>query len=55
MGRSSTPNGPGPVQPENILAYQKLYGVKFTDWELGVLEAFDAVAMESMAQSAKEG
>lgn len=55
MGRSSAPNGPGPIQPENILAYQRLYSVRFTDWELGVIEAFDAVAMEAMSQSAKVG
>lgn len=48
MGRSSTFNGPGPIKPENILAYQQLYGVKFTDWELGVIEAFDDIMLEGM-------
>lgn len=50
MGRSSTFNGPGPIQPENILAYQQLYGVQFTDWELGVIEAFDDIMLEAMQQ-----
>ncbi|QOY96328.1 hypothetical protein IM543_11200 [Massilia sp. UMI-21] len=50
MGRSSTVNGPGPIQPENILAYQQLYRVRFTDWELEVIEAFDAIAMEAMSK-----
>lgn len=47
IGRSMTPGGPGPIQPENILAYQQLYRVAFTDWELSVIEAFDAVALEA--------
>jgi hypothetical protein len=43
-----TANGPGPIQPENILAYQQLHGVRFTSWELDVIEAFDAVALEEI-------
>jgi len=41
-------NGPGPIMPENILAFQQLHGVKFTPWELDVIDAFDAIAMEAM-------
>lgn len=48
MGRTSTLNGPGPIQPENILAYQQLYRVQFTDWELEIIEAFDAIALDAM-------
>lgn len=48
MGRSQGFNGPGAIQPENILAYQQLYSVKFTGWELEMIEAFDAVALESL-------
>lgn len=48
IGRSYGPGGPGPIQPENILAYQQLHGVRFTAWELEVIEALDAVALEAM-------
>jgi len=48
IGRSMTMNGPGPIMPENILAFQQLHGVKFTPWELDVIDAFDAIAMEAM-------
>lgn len=41
-------NGPGPIQPENILAYQALHRVQFTSWELSVLEQFDAIALDAM-------
>jgi len=48
IGRSMTVNGPGPITPQDILAYQTLYGVTFTAWELEVIDAFDAVALEAM-------
>lgn len=48
MGRSMGPSGPGPITAENILAHQQLHRVRFTDWELEVIEAFDAVALEAM-------
>jgi hypothetical protein len=50
IGRSITANGPGPIQPENILAYQQLHGVRFTPWELDVIDAFDAVALAALAK-----
>jgi hypothetical protein len=43
-----TMNGPGPIMPENILAFQQLHGVTFTPWELDVIDAFDAIALEAM-------
>lgn len=43
-----TMNGPGPITPQDILAYQTLYGVTFTAWELEVIDAFDAIAIEAM-------
>jgi hypothetical protein len=48
IGRSMTMNGPGPITPQDILAYQTLYSVTFTAWELEVIEAFDAIALEAM-------
>jgi hypothetical protein len=48
IGRSMSINGPGPIHPENILAYQTLHGVRFTSWELGVLDQFDAIALDAM-------
>lgn len=48
IGRSQTFGGPGPILPENILAYQQLNGVKFTAWELSVIEEFDAIAIDAM-------
>jgi hypothetical protein len=48
IGRSMTMNGPGPIMPENILAFQQLHGVTFTSWELDVIDAFDAIALEAM-------
>jgi hypothetical protein len=47
-------SGPGPILPENILAYQQLHNVRFSSWELEVIEAFDAIALEAMyAQQSK--
>ncbi|WP_157201817.1 hypothetical protein [Massilia sp. Root335] len=48
MGRSMTVNGPGPVTPQDILAYQALHRVEFSAWELDVIEVFDAIALEAM-------
>jgi hypothetical protein len=48
IGRSMTTNGPGPITPLDILAYQTLYGLTFTPWELEVIDAFDAIALEAM-------
>jgi hypothetical protein len=53
MGRSVTMGGAGPILPENILAYQQLHGVRFTPWELEVIDAFDAVALEAMSKQQK--
>lgn len=50
MGRSMTFNGPGPITPQDILAYQQLHDVRFTAWELDVIDAFDAVALEAMSK-----
>jgi hypothetical protein len=52
IGRSMTMDGPGPITPQDILAYQTLYCVKFTSWELEVIDAFDAVAIEAMHKKA---
>lgn len=43
-------NGPGPILPENILAFQQLHRVRFSTWELDVIEAFDEVALEVISQ-----
>ncbi len=49
-----TPSGPGPILPENILAFQQLYGVRFSPWELDVIEAFDGVALEAIQQQSSK-
>jgi hypothetical protein len=48
IGRSMTINGPGPITAQDILAYQTLYRVEFSAWELEVIESFDAIALEAM-------
>jgi len=48
IGRSMGPNGPGPILPENILAFQQLHGVRFSAWELEVIEAFDEVSLDAI-------
>ncbi len=48
IGRSMTINGPGPITAQDILAYQTLYRVEFSPWELEVIESFDAIALEAM-------
>ena len=48
MGRSMTINGPGPVTPQDVLAYQALHRVEFSAWELDMIEVFDAIALEAM-------
>jgi len=54
IGRSMTPSGPGPILPENILAFQQLYGVRFSPWELDVIEAFDGVALDAIQQQSSK-
>ena len=48
MGRSMSFSGPGPITPQDILAYQTLHGVRFSSWELEVIEQFDAIALNAM-------
>lgn len=48
IGRSMGPNGPGPILPENILAFQQLHHIQFSPWELDVIEALDEVALEAL-------
>jgi len=37
-----------PIKPSEVLAYQRLHGVRFNPWEVDTLAALDRVAMESM-------
>lgn len=39
--------GIGPITLAGIQAYQALYRVRFTDWELEILQMFDRIALES--------
>ena len=50
IGRSVSANGPGPILPENILAFQQLHRMRFSTWELEVIDAFDEVALEAISQ-----
>lgn len=39
--------GPGPISLQGIEVYERRYGLRFTEWEVDVLQMFDAIAMES--------
>ena len=40
--------GLGPITLAGIQAYQELYRVRFTEWELGLLQMFDRIALSSI-------
>lgn len=46
MGRPPSMNGMEKISAQEIVAYQSLYGVRFTRWELDTLAMFDAIALE---------
>lgn len=46
MGRPPSMNGIEKISAQEIVAYQSLYGVRFTRWELDTLAVFDAIALE---------
>jgi len=39
--------GLGPITLGGIQAYQSLYRVQFTEWELEILHVFDRIALSS--------
>jgi len=46
LGRPSSMGGPERITTQEIIAYQTLYEVRFTRWELDTLAMFDAIAIE---------
>ena len=50
LDRQPVMEGIGPITTAGILAHQDLYRVRFTEWELEVLQTFDRIAMEAAAR-----
>jgi hypothetical protein len=46
MGRPPSMEGVAEITLNEILAYQQLYRVQFSPWELDMLDTFDAIALE---------
>jgi hypothetical protein len=46
LDRQPSMGGLGPITLQGIQAYESLYRVRFTEWELDVLHIFDRIAME---------
>lgn len=46
MGRPPSMNGMEPISAQEIAAYQSVYRVRFTGWELDVIAMFDAIAID---------
>lgn len=46
LSRPAAMSGVLPITCQEIDAFQRLYGVTLTPWELDLIAAFDAVAME---------
>lgn len=44
-------SGPGPINLQGIEVYERRYGLRFTEWEVDVLEMFDRIAMEAASKS----
>jgi hypothetical protein len=44
--RAPSMNGVERISTQEIAAYQDVYGVRFTRWELDMLAMFDAIAIE---------
>lgn len=47
LDRQPVMEGIGPITLAGIQAYQQLYRVRFTEWEIEILQMFDRIAMES--------
>lgn len=50
LGRPPSMDGLAAITAQEILAHQQLHSVKFTPWELEMIEVFDAIAMESASK-----
>jgi len=50
LDRQPVMEGIGPITMVGIQAYQSLYRVRFTEWELEVLQMFDRIALESASK-----
>lgn len=46
LSRPASMGGALPITCQELDSYQRLYGVRFTPWELDVLASFDEVALE---------
>jgi len=52
LDRQSVMDGIGPITLAGIHAYQSLYRVRFSEWELDVLQMFDRIALEALHKAA---
>jgi hypothetical protein len=52
MGRQSGMGGPLPLTQAEVQAWQFNHGVRFTPWELEMIKAFDAVALDHARKKA---
>ncbi|MBC7860286.1 MAG: hypothetical protein H7Z39_16255 [Burkholderiaceae bacterium] len=50
LGRPPSMNGIEPIGALQIDAHQRVYRIRFTDWELDTIAMFDAIAMEVMSK-----
>lgn len=46
LGRPPSMNGMEPIGMQEIAAYQDVYRIRFSGWELDVIGMFDAIALE---------
>jgi hypothetical protein len=46
LGRPPSMGGVEAITNQEIQAYQNVYGVRFTAWELDVIDMFDNIALE---------
>ena len=46
LGRPASMNGMEPISIQEIAAYQDVYRVRLTGWELDVIDMFDSIALE---------
>lgn len=51
LDRQPVMEGIGPITLGGIQAYQSLYRVRFTEWELEILQMFDRVALDAIGKN----
>lgn len=54
-GRGQGVNGPSPITWQDIDAFQRVAGISLSRWEVSMIRALDAVALQSVAKSKAAG